>query len=37
MSKTKKKVRWLSQKEALLLELTPKENDGNRNQNRYYL
>jgi hypothetical protein len=37
MSKTKKKVRWLSQKEALLLELTPKENDVNRNQNRYYL
>jgi hypothetical protein len=37
MSKTNKKVRWLSQKEALLLELTPKENDGNRNQNRYYL
>jgi hypothetical protein len=37
MSKTKKKARWLSQKEALLLELTPKENDGNRNQNRYYL
>ena len=32
-----KKGRWLSQKEAILLDLTPKKNDGNRNQNRYQL
>ena len=37
MSKPKKSVRWLSKDEAILLDLPPKENDGTRNQNRYYL
>ena len=35
MRKIEKSVRWLNQKEAILLNLTPKENDGNRSQNRY--
>jgi hypothetical protein len=32
-----KKTRWLSKSEAVFLGLPPKENDGNRNQNRYYV
>ena len=37
MSKPKKSTRWLSKEEAILLHLTPKENDGRRSQNRYRL
>ena len=37
MSKQEKSVRWLSKDEAISLNLPPKENDGNRKQNRYYL
>jgi hypothetical protein len=37
MSKPKKSVRWLSKEEAILVGLPPKENDGNRTQNRYHL
>jgi len=33
----KKKVRWLNKEEAEIIGLDPKENDGNRKQNRYPL
>lgn len=32
-----KSVRWLNKQEAKFLGFTPKENDGKRNQNRYYV